>query len=124
MLDHIVTNIISTMNPCAKGRIERLWKTFQGRLYNELKKKNIYTIEDANLYLKEVFIPKYNARFALPIDNTKNSFISPPKDFNYNIELAIWDEHKVYHNSYLKYNKQYHILLDNNEKNIYRLLIK
>lgn len=116
MLDHIGTDIISTTNPCAKGRIERLWRTFQDRLYNELKKKNIHTIEEANLYLKEVFIPKYNARFALPIDNTKNHFISPPKDFNYNIELAIWDEHKIYHNSYLKYNKQYHIILDNNEK--------
>ena len=116
MLDHLGTDIISTMNPCAKGRIERLWRTFQDRLYNELKKKNIHTIEEANLYFKKVFIPKYNARFALPIDNTKNHFISPPKDFNYNIELAIWDEHKVYHNSYLKYNKQYHIILDNNEK--------
>lgn len=116
MLDHIGTDIISTMNPCAKGRIERLWRTFQDRLYNELKKKNIHTIEEANLYLKKVFIPKYNTRFALPIDNTKNRFISPSKDFNYNIELAIWDERKIYHNSYLKYNKQYHIILDNNEK--------
>lgn len=116
MLDHIGTDIISTMNPCAKGRIERLWRTFQDRLYNELKKKNIHTIEEANQYLKEIFIPKYNARFALPIDNTKNHFISPQKDFNYNIELAIWSEHKIYHNSYLKYNKQYHVILDNNEK--------
>ena len=104
------------MNPCAKGRIERLWRTFQDRLYNELKKKNIHTIEEANQYLKDVFIPKYNARFALPIDNTKNHFISPQKDFNYNTELAIWDEHKIYHNSYLKYDKTYHIILDNNEK--------
>lgn len=116
MLEHIGTDIISTMNPCAKGRIERLWRTFQDRLYNELKKKNIHTIEEANQYLKEVFIPKYNARFALPIDNTKNHFISPPKNFDYNIELATWSEHKIYHNSYLKYNKQYHIILDNNKK--------
>jgi len=116
MLEHIGTDIISTTNPCAKGRIERLWRTFQDRLYNELKKKNIHTIEEANQYLKNIFIPKYNARFALPINNTKNHFISPPKDFDYNIELAIWDEHKIYHNSYLKYNKQYHIILDNDKK--------
>lgn len=116
MLEHIGTDIISTTNPCAKGRIERLWRTFQDRLYNELKKKNIHTIEEANQYLKNIFIPKYNARFALPINNTKNRFISPPKDFDYNIELAIWDEHKIYHNSYLKYNKQYHIILDNDKK--------
>lgn len=116
MLDHIGTDIKSTTNPRAKGRIERLWKTFQNRLYNELKKKNINTIEEANQYLKEVFIPKYNARFALPIDNNKNLFISPPKNFNYNVELAVWSEHKIYHNSYLKYNKEYHVITENGNK--------
>ncbi len=58
MLEHIGTDIISTINPRAKGRIERLWRTFQDRLYKELKKKNITTIEEANQYLNEVFIPK------------------------------------------------------------------
>ena len=116
MLEHIGTDIISTMNPRAKGRIERLWRTFQDRLYKELKKKNISTIEEANLYLNDVFIPKYNARFALPIDNNKNHFICLDKDFDYNKELAVFSEHKVYHNSYLKYNKTYHIILENSVK--------
>lgn len=116
MLEHIGTDIISTMNPRAKGRIERLWRTFQDRLYKELKKKNISTIEEANLYLNDVFIPKYNARFALPIDNNKNHFICLDKDFDYNKELAVFSEHKVYHNSYLKYNKSYHIILENSIK--------
>lgn len=116
MLEHIGTDIISTTNPRAKGRIERLWRTFQDRLYKELKKNNIHTIEEANHFLNNVFIPKYNARFALPIDNNKNHFICPDIDFDYNKELAIWSEHKVYHNSYLKYDKSYHIILDNNEK--------
>lgn len=48
MLDHIGTDIISTMNPCARGRIKRLWRAFQDCLYNELIKKNIYTIEEVN----------------------------------------------------------------------------
>ena len=116
MLEHIGTDIISTINPRAKGRIERLWRTFQDRLYNELKKKHINTIEEANQYLNDVFIPKYNARFALPIDNNKNHFICLDKDFNYNVELAVWSEHKVYHNSYLKYDNNYHVILDNNQK--------
>ena len=116
MLAHLGTDIISTMNPRAKGRIERLWRTFQDRLYQELKKKHINTIEKANEYLTNVFIPKYNSRFALPIDNTKNLFVCPLENFNYNIDLAICSKHKVYHNSYLKYNNAYHIILDNNEK--------
>ncbi len=116
MLEHIGTDIISTINPRAKGRIERLWRTFQDRLYKELKKKSIHTIEEANQYLNDVFIPKYNARFALPIDNTKNHFICLDNDFDYNKELAVFSEHKVFHNSYLKYDNCYHVILKNNEK--------
>ena len=116
MLEHIGTDIISTINPRAKGRIERLWRTFQDRLYKELKKKHIHTIEEANQYLNDIFIPKYNARFALPIDNTKNHFICLDNDFDYNKQLAVWSEHKVFHNSYLKYNKTYHVILKNNEQ--------
>ena len=116
MLDYIGTDIISTIDPRSKGRIERLWRTFQDRLYKELKKKNINTIEKANRYLKDVFLPKYNTRFASKIDYTKNSFISVDECFDFNKELAVWSEYKVYHNCYLKYNKQYHIILKDNEK--------
>ena len=116
MLDNLGTDIISTMDPRAKGRIERLWRTFQDRLYKELKKKNINTIEKANQYIKDVFLPKYNTRFALPIDYNKNSFISVDESFDYNKELAIWSEHKIYHNCYLKYNKTYHLILKDGER--------
>lgn len=74
MLEHIGTDIISTIDPRSKGRIERLWRTFQDRLYKELKRKNINTIEKANQYIKNVFLPKYNTRFASEIDyNTYNT---------------------------------------------------
>lgn len=118
MLEHIGTDIISTIDPRSKGRIERLWRTFQDRLYKELKKQNINTIEKANQYLKTVFIPKYNARFASEIDYNKNSFIPVDKNFDFNKELAVWSEHTVYHNCYLKYNKQYHVIIKNNEKTL------
>ncbi len=116
MLEHIGTDIISTIIPRAKGRIERLWRTFQDRLYKELKKKHITTIEEANRYLNDVFIPKYNARFAPPIDNNKNHFICLDDNFDYNVELAAWSKRKVYHNSYLKYDNCYHVILDKNQK--------
>jgi len=116
MLNHLGTDIISTIDPRSKGRIERLWRTFQDRLFKELKKKNINTLEKANLYLNEVFIPKYNSRFAFPIDYNKFSFIKVDNTFDFNKELALWSFHKVYHNSYLRFNKSYHIILENNQK--------
>ncbi len=49
----------------AKGRIERLWRTFQDRLVAELEFNHITNIEEANYYLKEIFIPAYNFQFSV-----------------------------------------------------------
>jgi len=61
---------IGARSPQAKGRIERLWRTLQGRLVIELRIAGISTIEDANRFLPG-FIQRYNARFAVqPADPT------------------------------------------------------
>lgn len=56
---------ISAYSPQAKGRVERLFGTLQDRLVKELRLVNISTIEDANRFLEEVFIPKFNAKFSV-----------------------------------------------------------
>ena len=56
---------ISANSPQAKGRIERLFNTFQDRLIKELRLANISTIEQANKFLKEVFLPQYRAKYAV-----------------------------------------------------------
>lgn len=116
MLKYIGTDITSTIDPRSKGRIERLWRTFQDRLYKELKKKNIISIEKANQYIKDVFLPKYNTRFASEIDYNKNVFIKVEETFDFNKELAVWSFHTVYHNCYLRYNKAYYVIMKDNEK--------
>ncbi len=118
MLKNLGISNIPTRNPMAKGRIERLWKTFQSRLYNEMKKKNIKTIEEANLYLLE-FIPKYNAKFALPIDNTKNIFVRLEETFNYNMALSTYDEYSIHRYCYLSFKGTYRIILDVDNNPVY-----
>ena len=55
----------------AKGRIERLWKTLQGRLIPEMRLANIQTKKQANKFLMENFMPnQYNKKFTVePITN-------------------------------------------------------
>lgn len=53
---------IPAHSPQAKGRIERLWGTFQDRLVSELRLAHARTLEEANAVLKS-FLPRYNARF-------------------------------------------------------------
>lgn len=60
-IDHI-----PSYSPQARGRSERLNRTFQDRLVNELRVAGIATIPEANRYLREVFLPRHNATFAHP----------------------------------------------------------
>jgi hypothetical protein len=57
--------VINANSPQAKGRIERLFETLQDRLVKELRLKNISTVEQANIFLKEEFIPRFNAQFSV-----------------------------------------------------------
>lgn len=51
--------LIAALSPQAKGRIERVWRTFQDRLIPELRVAGIQSMEDANRYLEESFLPQY-----------------------------------------------------------------
>jgi transposase len=60
-IHHIVAE-----SPQAKGRIERLWNTFQDRLVAELRLAGITTLAAANVFLATTFLPAFNAQFAVP----------------------------------------------------------
>ena len=102
MLEHLGVDIISTMIPQAKGRIERLWGTFQDRLVKELSKARITSLDEANRYIREVFLPRYNARFASSIDYNKNRFVKVSDSFDYNKELALIAHQRICHSTYLQ----------------------
>lgn len=53
---------IAAHSPQAKGRVERLWGTFQDRLVSELRLAGVGTMEEANRFLED-FLPRYNERF-------------------------------------------------------------
>ncbi len=62
--------VIHADSPQAKGRIERLFKTFQNRLIKEMRLKGIKSIEEANRFLTH-YLPAYAKRFAVqPANNT------------------------------------------------------
>lgn len=66
------TNLISANTPQAKGRIERLFETLQDRLVKEMRLTKINTIEDANKFLKDKFIPWYNQKYAVVPKSNNN----------------------------------------------------
>jgi len=72
--------IIHAYSPQAKGRIERLFGTLQDRLIKEMRLKNICSIEEANKFLEDEFIPKFNKKFSVPAKG-KNDLHRKLNDF-------------------------------------------
>ena len=70
---------IFAQSPQAKGRIERLFRTFQDRLAAELGLAGITTLEAANRYLETHFLGAYNKRFAHPPAQPASVWGVPPK---------------------------------------------
>lgn len=64
--------LITAHSAQAKGRVERLFPTLQHRLVREMRLAGITTVEQANLFIKEVFIPKFNAKFSVVPQKNKN----------------------------------------------------
>lgn len=56
---------ISAHSCQAKGRIERLFETFQDRLVKEMRLANISTIKQGNIFLEKVFLPQYRLKYAV-----------------------------------------------------------
>lgn len=107
-------SLITTSNPMAKGRIERLWQTFQDRLINEMKRLNIQNIEQANEFLK-VYIPKHNTQFALPLNNITSSFSILDSSLDLNMLLSIRQKFSVHKYSYLSCNNGYLVIMDDDK---------
>ena len=92
----------------AKGLIERTNGTFQGRLVNELKLNGINTIEEANKYLLEVFVPDFNNRFAMDYKKFESVFESSPSLNKINYTLAILTSRKIDNGNSIKYHNKYY----------------
>ena len=55
--------MIAAYSPQARGRSERSFGTWQGRLPQELRLAGINTLEDANVFLREHYIGEFNSKF-------------------------------------------------------------
>jgi hypothetical protein len=64
-LSELGVELIHAHSPQAKGRIERLFGTFQDRLIKEMRLEGIKSLEEANRFL-ESYLPVYNKRFSVP----------------------------------------------------------
>lgn len=71
---------IAAYSPQARGRSERAFGTLQDRLVKELALAGITTIDAANRFLRERYVPAHNARFAKAPERPESAFVAAPPE--------------------------------------------
>jgi hypothetical protein len=67
--------MIPAYSPQARGRSERNFGTWQGRLPQELRLRQLGTLEAANRFLREEYIAEFNRRFQVASRQRGNAFV-------------------------------------------------
>jgi len=106
--------VIHANTPQAKGRVEKMNGTLQRRLVKELRLAKINTITEANIFLKEEFIPKFNKQFQVitkkPTDLHRNlttkQINNLDKIFSIQTERRVNNDYTIrFKNRYFQLNK-------------------
>jgi len=82
MKNELDIKIIHAYSPQAKGRVEKLFETLQDRLVKELRLADISTIDKANQFANEVFLPRFQRQFS----------VKPAKQGNLHRALTKWEK--------------------------------
>lgn len=68
--------LIPAYSPQARGRSERSFRTWQGRLPQELRLRRIDTLETANHFLEDEYIAEFNRRFTVESELEGTAFVT------------------------------------------------
>ena len=74
-LKELGIQMIPAYSPQARGRSERRFGTWQGRLPQELRLAGIRTVAEANQFLRERYILEINRKFAVPAAERGHAFV-------------------------------------------------
>jgi len=111
-LKELGIKVIYADSPQAKGRVERLFNTFQDRLIKEMRLRGIKTIEEGNKFL-EWYLPVYGKRFG--VKPAKEGDLHRPKlkDAELDRILCIKTERVLRNDFTIAYNKKLYQIEDN-----------
>jgi transposase len=102
-LEHLGVEHIAAYSPQARGRSERAFHTLQDRLVKELALAGIADIAAADAFLREVFIPDYNNRFARKAEQEGTAFVAIP-GVDLTEILCLQEERKVGNDNCVSFN--------------------
>ena len=93
-LEQLGVEHIGAYSPQARGRSERAFQTLQDRLVKEFGLAGITSVEAANAFLRDLYLPAYNLRFAAPAAEPGSAF-SPIPGVDLHEILCVQEERQV-----------------------------
>lgn len=109
-------NLIFATTPQAKGKVERMNKTIQGRLLNDIRRYNIKTYDQLNLFFNEKYIDYINHKFGYEAKFKETKFEKIKKNFDFSKIFNKQEERTILDGCIVSYNNNYYQLLDNENK--------
>lgn len=99
--------LILAGSPQAKGRVERMNRTFQDRLVKALRRANISDLAAANEFLVKEFLPAFNAQFAIPPHQEQDGHQALPASTDLSRVLSIQEQRIVQNDWTARWNNAY-----------------
>lgn len=97
---------IPSYSPQARGRSERLNRTLQGRIPQELRLRGIKALKEANKYLKTEYLKEHNKRFSKKQEQKGSAFINVPKTIDLNKIFCFKHERTVNNDNTISFNNR------------------
>lgn len=96
--------MIAAYSPEARGRSERAFATHQDRLVKELMLAGITDLDAANRYIRETYLPAFNAEFCVPAREAGSAFV---QWIGGNLEDTLCEQHErsVGHDNCVRFEK-------------------
>lgn len=117
-MNELHIKLINARSPEAKGRVENLFGTLQDRLVKELRLANISTMEEANKFVREIYLPKHNVRFAVK-PKSETNLHKPVDGYDLDSILCLKEDRKINNDFTVSYKTRF-IQLEEKQNTIVR----
>lgn len=103
-LAHLGVEHIAAYSPQARGRSERLFRTLQDRLVKELALAGVSTVAAADAFIRDIYVPAHNERFAVNAEQEGSAFVAIP-GIDVDEILCIQEERQVGHDNTVTFHR-------------------
>jgi len=114
--ENLGINLIFAETPEAKGKIEKWNDTLQGRLINDIKRKNIYSYTELNRYFNQYYIPYMNRKFSYLSTEKESEFVPVDKSIKLSNIFCIREDRKILSGCVFSWGNNYYQLINSKKE--------